>query len=159
MAQPSNRTDSELTCVCVECTRFRSSRITDGVVDSPLFKLAPELRNKIYRYALVKNTGITISKNNGIPEPALLSACEIIFSEARFIFYGKNNFLHWIESWNPAACLLVSRKRASWKLNARHVCSKNLDHLPGGLAKLKIMVDYQRDWSNSVCWLLALQAG
>lgn len=68
------------------------------MIDSTLFKVAPELRNTIYRYALVENTDITISKNNGIPELALLPACKIIRSDARSIFFGENDFPCRVES-------------------------------------------------------------
>lgn len=90
-------------------TPFSSSQVGDSVIDSPLFKLALELRKDIYRYALIKQGAIDITKDHGIPEPALLSACKIIRSETLEIFYGENDFTCTPYGFDHALCLLVQK--------------------------------------------------
>jgi hypothetical protein len=57
-----------------------------------MFKLPGELRNHIYRYALVAPAQIEITKNNW-QQPALLQVCHQIRTEASTIYYMENNFL------------------------------------------------------------------
>lgn len=77
--------------------------ITDSVADSAFFKLLPELRNTIYSLALTENHDVHITKQHGIPEHPVLSACKTIRSEASGIFYGENTFWCVVESFDCSA--------------------------------------------------------
>lgn len=87
-----------------------------------LFKIPPELRNRIYEYALHLEDGICIvSKTAGIPEPALLMTCKIIRREAIAVFYSENFFRVIIESFSPSTAMLIARKEAT--LSKRYNCT------------------------------------
>lgn len=79
---------------------------------STLYKLPPELRNRIYSYAPATDDGwVDVTEENGIPEPALLFTCKHIRKEAIGIFYNENKFLLIIKDCHPAAQILWNRKR------------------------------------------------
>ncbi|KAK3704635.1 hypothetical protein LTR37_013734 [Vermiconidia calcicola] len=62
--------------------------------ESPFFsKLAPELRNKIYRYVLVSNEEIDFSSTRFRTQTQFLHVCRQIKVEATQIFYAENTFL------------------------------------------------------------------
>ncbi|KAI7362801.1 hypothetical protein KC336_g21649, partial [Hortaea werneckii] len=54
-------------------------------------QLPGELRNQIYRYALVSDKAIEITPT-GPGEPPLLSTCVTIRRETKGIYYPENNF-------------------------------------------------------------------
>lgn len=56
-----------------------------------LMSLPPELRNRIYRFAVVSSQKIDVS-SSGIQEPDLLLACKQTRKEALGIFYSENTF-------------------------------------------------------------------
>lgn len=60
---------------------------------SPLLRLPAELRNDIYRFALVASGDIIIKAGlTPPPEPGLLATCRKIRSEALSIYYEENRF-------------------------------------------------------------------
>ncbi|KAI7308404.1 hypothetical protein KC315_g13355 [Hortaea werneckii] len=64
--------------------------------DSPLMKLSPELRNRIYREVLVSGAIVRMTDTYGNGEwspPALLHTCRRIRREASGIYYSMNAFL------------------------------------------------------------------
>lgn len=78
---------------------------------STLYKLSPELRNRIYSYALApdgKSWAVTIE--NGMPEPALLFTCKHVRKEAIGIFYNENEFVLTMRDYHPAVQILWNRK-------------------------------------------------
>lgn len=56
-----------------------------------LLGIPPELRNHIYRYALVQDSGIQVSAQERL-QPALLRTCRQTRKEASSIFYEENTF-------------------------------------------------------------------
>lgn len=60
---------------------------------SPLIELPAELRNNIYRKALLRDGEISVSSKESPDEPALLATCRQIRSEVLPIYYGENNFV------------------------------------------------------------------
>ena len=61
--------------------------------DSPLFNLAAELRNMIYRFVLTCKKKVKIGKTTFIVRKALLETCSQIHDEACGIFYSENIFV------------------------------------------------------------------
>lgn len=62
---------------------------------SPLLKLPPELRNSIYRYALVEPSSPYIKIPAGAlppPQPGLLQTCTQVRRDATEIYYKENWF-------------------------------------------------------------------
>ncbi|KXT15704.1 hypothetical protein AC579_144 [Pseudocercospora musae] len=57
----------------------------------PILALPSELRNAIYRLALVDNDWITIDEN--FREPGILQSCRQIRQEARMMWCQRNNFV------------------------------------------------------------------
>lgn len=91
-----------------------------SVAHSPLFKLPRELRDYIYEYSfcsLYTPTGtgedhIEVTKERGIPEPALLLTCKAVREEALVLFYGRSRFNLLSYSYDPAVMLLWNAKMA-----------------------------------------------
>jgi hypothetical protein len=94
-----------------------------SVAHSPLFKLPRELRDYIYEYSfdsLYTPSGngedkIKVTKEGGIPEPALLLTCKTIREEAIILFYGRSRFTLVSHSYDPAVMLLWNAKREHLK--------------------------------------------
>ena len=59
--------------------------------DSPLLSLPAELRNTIYRYALLEPDEIEVERQQHM-QPALLRICRQVRSEASPMFYNENKF-------------------------------------------------------------------
>lgn len=70
-------------------TRIHASQMSVRVPNSPLFKLPPELRAAIYRFAVVEEGEIVVTKGQRFPEAPLLSTCKTIRSEAIGIFFKE----------------------------------------------------------------------
>lgn len=78
---------------------------------STLYRLSPELRNRVYSYALAPDGKFrVVTIENGIPEPAVLFTCKHIRKEAIGIFYNENKFLLTMRDYHPAVQLLWNRK-------------------------------------------------
>lgn len=84
-----------------------------SVAESPLFKLPPELRTMIYRFALIDDQEIAITESGGFPEPELLSVCKTVRSEAYKVFYYENIFCCVVEHFSPVTLLLAGRRESS----------------------------------------------
>jgi hypothetical protein len=136
-------------------TKTYPASIFDAVADSPLFNLPREIRDMIYRFALIHyglnyrrigNTitkmPIDITKNNGIPEPGLLLASKIIRYETYEMFYYENIFACRIEYFHPAPVLLAERKFSHWTDRSF------------GIGWPEVGIDFsERRWNNLVFWL------
>jgi hypothetical protein len=103
--------------VVATASRDAPAPSTSSVARSPLFKLSPELRNRIYRLVLVADTWaptvdwqVVVDKANGIPEPALLLSNKIVRSETYGIFYYENDFLCIVSDCDPAPIFLLQAK-------------------------------------------------
>ena len=77
---------------------------THSATDSTcrLLKLPAELRNCIYRLALVQEGDIVYNKD-GYARPAVLNTCKKIRSEALKIFYYENTFISTISNYDVTA--------------------------------------------------------
>ena len=115
-----------------------------SVADSPLFDLPPELRNKIYRYALVRIRELAITKSHGIPEAPLLSVSKLVRSETYELFYLENKFKCVVHNYDPASLMLLDRR---WSALAQ-IPGTTLDD------KIDVSIDFRgkRNWKNLVTW-------
>jgi hypothetical protein len=97
-------------------TSGNSARLGRSVAHSPLFKLSAELRNTIYRLALVEDHDdfcvepVVVDDVNGIPEPGLLLSNKVVRSEALGIFYYENDWNCEVRNFDPAPVLLLQSK-------------------------------------------------
>jgi len=120
-------------------------RLNKSIAKSPLFKLPPEIRDMVYRFALVDDNYLDITKAYGIPEAPLLSVSKLIRSETYEMFYTENKFLCIVEDVDAATLVLKTRKFSgrsqfsSVKLKGRVDCG--------------IMRRGTRDWKNLVAWV------
>ena len=69
---------------------------------SQLLGLPAELRNKIYRLALLSTEKIEVSDNNKPKEPSLLMVNKQIRKEAIGIYYSENHFRFVVKAFNSA---------------------------------------------------------
>lgn len=119
--------------------------LPNSVAKSPLFKLPAELRNMVYRYAIVTDDRVLINKSLGIPEPGLFSACKVLRSETLTMFHLENKFTCVSRDYDPAVVLLVCRKFQNPSLAASLRKVKSID--------MEIHHYGLRDWKNMVAWL------
>lgn len=69
---------------------------------SPFFTPPGELRNRVYRYALLEEGYIEVTADNwDSHQPGLLQTCKQIRTEALPIFYAENSISVNIHDWNP----------------------------------------------------------
>ena len=67
-------------------------------LESPLLKLPPELRNRIYHYAVVSSNPIYLPPRY----PSLMLTCRKLYNEAKSIYYEDNTFYFSNASITPA---------------------------------------------------------
>ena len=116
-----------------------------SVADSPLFDLPPELRNKIYRYALVRIRELAITKSHGIPEAPLLSVSKLVRSETYELFYLENKFKCVVHNYDPTSVMLANRR---WSALAQ-IPGTTLDDT---IDVISIHYRGKRNWKNLVTW-------
>ena len=118
--------------------------LPSSVTESLLFKLPPELRNEIYRYAIISNRDLPVTKSHGIPDSALLSVSKLVRFEAYEIFYRENVFTYIAHDYDPATLILGYRKlsgRAPFSsVRLKHYVTSHI-HCSG-----------TRCWKNLVTW-------
>ena len=110
-----------------------------------LLSLPGELRNRIYRAALLGDRTIEIDKPRwSAHQPALLKTCRTIRAEAFRLFYIENKISTNIHDWNPVV------KYEFQKLMAKHhIRPTQLNHyFTGG-----------PNWKNLMHWLQAVHQG
>ena len=120
--------------------------------NSRLLHLPGELRNRIYRYAVVGSTkgapiDVTISS---IPEPALLRTRKQIRAEAISIFYIENHFKCITSGFDSRVHLLFERKLIAIHKN-HHV---NLSGLP----EIALELRGPYNWPNLKLWARRLHS-
>lgn len=77
----------------------------------PFLRLPPEVRNLIYEHALRLDGGICeLNEDEDFPEPALLSTCKTIRTEAIGIFYSVNSFKATMTSYSPDMPIFLEKK-------------------------------------------------
>ena len=81
-----------------------------SVADSPLSNLPPEICNTIYRYVLIQNRHVAITKSRGIPQPSLLVVSKLVRSEIYELFYLENKFMCIVHQFDPASIILANRR-------------------------------------------------
>jgi hypothetical protein len=110
---------------------------------SLLLKLPPELRNRIYEYALRFDNGICeVNETVGIPESALLLTCKEIRQEAIGIFYSANKVHVELESFSPAMPILIEKKMCALHKQYGYKIEINSLSTRG-----------PRNWRNLMSWL------
>ncbi|KAF7192845.1 hypothetical protein HII31_05828 [Pseudocercospora fuligena] len=105
-----------------------------------LLDLAPELRNKIYRYVVCEDENIEVTKDTR--EPGLLATCRQIRAEARSIWFLENRFEFRIEELNIT--LLAQFYRRSRK------------HLKRQTARTHMRTSEHYDWAKLMQWCKAV---
>lgn len=126
--------------------------LLSSVAESCLFKLPPELRNTIYRFAVVTDDEVCITKSGGISEPSLLLICKTVRSEALDIFYQENSFSCVVHDYDPASVMLAMRKIASLELRSTPGGVKGIDNF--GFRCFR-----EPNWKNLVQWVRLCNEG
>ena len=111
------------------------------------WKLPPELRIHIYEYALYQPDWVTVAKQHGIPEPALLLACKLTRKEPFGIFYASTLFRVDTPAFDPKIYNLFAREDKTHASYDRRVVGVYID--PRG----------PRHWRNLLKWLKGHHAG
>lgn len=111
------------------------------------WKLPPELRTRIYEYALYQPGWCLLTKQHGIPEPALLLTCKFTRKEALGIFYAETNFRVDAPAFDPALYKMFARKDKIHPSYNHAVVSVYMDPL------------LPRHWQNLLAWLERHHAG
>jgi hypothetical protein len=110
---------------------------------SRLLELPPELRNRIYHYALGLDDGVfKITEGDSIPEPALLLTSRHIRQEAIGIFYKLDAVSMEFNSFSPSVAIFVQKKMvALYRQYQFKVGTKD------------IVMSGSRNWRNWMLWL------
>ena len=117
---------------------------------SPLLELPPELRNKIYRYALVSGSTVYVGLG-GFVEPSLLATCKHIRQEASPIFYKENEIEVLVDSYNITNCFRWERKIEA---------VRNRGELHGKASYSgSVITSSTRYWENLLAWMEAYHNG
>jgi hypothetical protein len=125
--------------------QIEQSSNTPTQQDSPLLNLPGELRNRIYRFAIINPLSIELDvgrwQNH---QPALLRTCKQVRIEALRLFYIENKMTTNIHDWDP-----VVKVRCSELLTSHNIRSHHLYHyFTGG-----------PNWENLLAWLKAVFEG
>ena len=133
---------------------------------SPLLELPAELRNNIYRYALVSDDPIYITPDGLRTRKALLQTCEQIKNEATGIFYAENVFItkyavksswlrtanesrefpfRWLASIGPANAEAISKFVIEYELPKVFMNGARQQGQPGGRSQSWPFCMVQRD--------------
>ncbi|KAK5136979.1 hypothetical protein LTR08_001486 [Meristemomyces frigidus] len=107
-----------------------------------LLSLPGELRNSIYRYALVNANGVCIT-SSGPGEPALLRICTALRKESRAIYYSENNFRLHVHSYKGAWCA---------KFDAQY---RPFQPAFPGKARFGFLMGGEPNWENLLEWVKA----
>lgn len=113
---------------------------------SPLLNLPPELRNRIYRFALIEPNTVHVHRAGwSFHQPALLKSCRQIRHEALGLFYLENKICTEIRDWSPAV-----RTRVNQLLAANGILSsQQMHHRFKG----------EPNWANLLAWLKDMYEG
>lgn len=128
----------------VSAVLLRPPRAPDTTPDLPpepercaFLSLPPEMRNRIYRFALVETGDISIPATGSLPaEPGFLSTCTQIRGEASGIYYKQNNFVFTVHNHNAEQFI-------EW-------CRSSKRRLR---AKQSFCINKSTNWPNLVHWL------
>ncbi|KAK3722638.1 hypothetical protein LTR37_002208 [Vermiconidia calcicola] len=106
-----------------------------------LLGLPGELRNRIYRDALLTDDSDVIVDATGVPEPALLLTCKQIRAEGGQIYYSERAFSIHISDYDTAVAVKWTRRhrliREDYKIDA----------------KCRVVNTGYPHWVNLVSWL------
>lgn len=111
--------------------------------ESRLLSLAPELRNRIYRFALLSSDRVVVQDHT--KPPPLLEACHQIRTEAYAIYYRENIFLCRI--FDLDASLLIR-----W---CAIFPQYNNTETPFGMRN-RLCIQPSTNWDNLIIWLEAV---
>lgn len=114
-------------------------------------KLPAELRLRIYKYALYSDDdGVCeVTRNEGIPEPALLFTCKTVGEEGVAIFYTVNSIRLVAESFHPAVHNLIAHKVAAIRTAGMHL----------GELEIEIFTIGKRNFHNLPLWVQHIHSG
>ncbi|KAK6433988.1 hypothetical protein LTR95_009828 [Oleoguttula sp. CCFEE 5521] len=116
--------------------------MNQDIEDCPIFKLPRELRNKIYRYALVAEDSDYIVMQCRLQlVPGLLNTCKAIRHECHANYFLENSFILLLRSYD---CVQVEK----W-VKAVALYKTSLKELPD----TEIVLDMHRHWSRVPTWL------
>jgi hypothetical protein len=106
--------------------------------DCLLFRLPGELRNAIYRFALVELEALKITKHAKTPQPGILQTCRQCRTEALAIYYQENVFAFGISHFDATVYI-------DWCQTSPH----------RRWCKTNAYVSRSQNWANLLNWLHA----
>lgn len=111
---------------------------------SPLLRLAPELRNRIYEFAAIEDDQ-PIKVQPSLRQPPFLATCHQIRDEALGIWYEANEFEVTVKDCDAASLL------NPW---IGHCCDVGQQN-----ANITMSIQGQLDWPKIVSWCHAIATG
>ena len=125
-----------------QLTERKTCVLNDDTPRCKFIELPAELRNRIYRLALLEPDAIKINDSSTPQEPSLLSACRQIRQEAISIYYGENHFELQVADLDPTTA-------QKW--------------LSGSTLRLKskhrYKIDNSNNWKNLLRWIKGVLDG
>lgn len=129
MAHPSKQANTEIQFNHPCLTSQRTTAATKKQQSSPFLSLAAELREPIYRYAIVSALPVQLGSRQYRIEPALLATCRLVRNEAVEMFWAENEFaasvthtemrgvIRRLGKMGKAKCGLILNMQMSWEIN------------------------------------------
>ncbi|KAK0831457.1 hypothetical protein LTR73_002839 [Friedmanniomyces endolithicus] len=79
--------------ICATLSNTKTISKAENMPESPFLRIPGELRNEIYRYALLEDDTIKINKHTKPAQPGVLQTNRQLRKEAGDIYYHENTFL------------------------------------------------------------------
>lgn len=112
---------------------------------SPLFRLPPELRTRIYEYAFKADNSHIITASRDFPEPALLRTCSAVRREATGLCYAVSNFTLATYGFDQNTMDMFTRKKRAVR-----------DQFGATFNHVQIQIHVGRDWRRLKSWARAV---
>ncbi|KAK3724432.1 hypothetical protein LTR37_001056 [Vermiconidia calcicola] len=106
---------------------------------SKFLALPGELRNTIYRYALLSDPGVLVMRQQ-FSEPALLATCRQVRDEAVSVYF-ENKFQLECTDWNPDVLIAFNSRVGRLKLGTT-VKSQTCIYSEGAIKKRTLLLDF-----------------
>lgn len=106
-------------------------RCTNSTASTLNFKLPPEIRKILFKFALKNETPVNVEEGAWRSAPGLLKTCKQIYDETIELYYTLNNFIYHVGGplrWNGTTWELVQKRSLNFRMMKEIVI--NLQNIP-----------------------------
>lgn len=118
---------------------------------SGLLQLPPELRNQVYRHAIINPQAIAVS-SSGFEVPALFTTCKQFRNETIALFYTENTFAVAVKDYDFSLL-------AKWENNIDTIFNSEREIADSVAEQVELVGTEDPNWSNLLCWMRKMHEG